>query len=165
MSPSDAANNAPSSFEIPPSRFFPPVEAAESDGLLGIAFDGALHPDLIVDALVHGIFPWPFTVPENVGGPAFEDNGDFDDEEDDEFEEFDDADDWDEDDDYEDFDDEDADDFAVFDEKADAADALFDALSPRCRDAVWEGFDASSLLRLGELRVAPPQPNQPNQPN
>lgn len=156
MSSLNAADAAQSSFEIPPSRFFPPVEAAESDGLLGIAFDGALHPDLIVDALVHGIFPWPFAVPENADAAPFADD-DFNDEEDEEFEEFeefDDADDWDVDDDYEDFDDEDADDFAVFDEKPDAADALFAALSPRCRDAVWEGFDASSLLRLGELRVA-----------
>lgn len=146
MSSADDADDVRPSLEIPPSRFFPPVEAAEPDGLLGIAFDGALHPDLIVDALVHGVFPWPFTVPDAV------DDADFD-EEDEDFEEFDDADDFDEDDDYKDFNDEDEDDFAVFDEKADAADALFAALSPRCQNAVWEGFDVSSLSRLGELRV------------
>ena len=170
MSSADAANDAQVSFEIPPSRFFPPVEAAEPDGLLGIAFDGALHPDLIVDALVHGIFPWPFSVPESVDDADFADENDFNDEEDEDFEEFDDADDWDDDDDCEDFDDEDADDFAVFDDKVDAADALFDALSPRCQNAVWEGFDASSLFRLGELRVSPPNdaassPQNPQNPD
>lgn len=152
MLPADA-NDASLSFEIPPSRFFPPVEAAEPDGLLGIAFDGALHPDLIVDALVHGVFPWPFTVPEDVADDDFDDSNDFNDEDED-FEELDDADDFDEGDDYEDFEDENEDDFAVFDEKVDAADALFAALSPRCQNAVWEGFDVSSLSRLGELRVA-----------
>ncbi|MBR4833766.1 MAG: leucyl/phenylalanyl-tRNA--protein transferase [Thermoguttaceae bacterium] len=173
MSSADAANDARLSFEIPPSRFFPPVEAAEPDGLLGIAFDGALHPDLIVDALVHGIFPWPFTVPADLGEVDFEEDADLDDEddEDDDFEEFDAADDFDEDDDCEDFNNEDADDFAVFDETTDAADALFAALSPRCQNAVWEGFDASSLSRLGELRLSTPKiaesaaPNRLNPPN
>ncbi|MBQ6826431.1 MAG: hypothetical protein IJO46_00320, partial [Thermoguttaceae bacterium] len=101
MFPADDANDASLSYEIPPSRFFPPVEAAESDGLLGIAFDGALYPDLIVDALVRGIFPWPFTVPDNADATDFANDADLNDEEDD-FEEFDDADDFNEDDDYED---------------------------------------------------------------
>lgn len=153
MSSVDDADDVRPSFEIPPSRFFPPVESAEPDGLLGIAFDGALHPDLIVDALVHGVFPWPFTVPEDVDDADFADFND-EDNEDGDFEEFDDADDFDESDDYEEFDDENEDDFAVFDEKPDAADALFAALSPRCQNAVWEDFDVSSLSRLGELRVA-----------
>ena len=155
MSPADDDNDVSRSFEIPPSRFFPPVEAAEPDGLLGIAFDGALHPDLIVDALVHGVFPWPFTVPDAIDDADFDDPNDFNDEDED-FEEFDDANDFNENNDFKEFndEDEDEDDFAVFDEKPDAADALFDALSPRCRNAVWEGFDASSLLRLGELRVS-----------
>ena len=167
-----SADDVQRSFEIPPSRFFPPVEAAEPDGLLGIAFDGALHPDLIVDALVHGIFPWPFTVPAAVDGDDFADFNGFDDGEEDDFEEFDDADDFNEDDgckdfddeddsneddDCEDFDDEDADDFAVFDENPDGDDALFAALSPRCQNAVWEGFGVSSLSRLGELRLSTPQ--------
>ena len=197
MLPDDAANDASRSFEIPPSRFFPPVEAAEPDGLLGIAFDGALHPDLIVDALVHGVFPWPFTVPDdsNVVSLAEEDAvfddqdadfEEFDDEEND-CEEFNDEDDllddawknFDDEDDllddaWEDFDDEEnEEDFAVFDDNADfnaadavpfrnPADALFAALSPRCRDAVWEGFDVSSLARLGELRVS--TPDDPTRP-
>lgn len=161
MFSADVTDDASFSFEIPPSRFFPPVEAAEPDGLLGIAFDGALHPDLIVDALVHGVFPWPFTVPEDVADADFSDSNDFNDEDED-FEEFDDADDFDENDDYEDFNDEDEDNFAVFDEKTDAADALFAALSPRCQNAVWEGFDVSSLTRLGELRVAQNPQNPAN---
>ncbi len=43
--------------EIPPSRFFPPVEAADEDGLLG--FGGRLTPEWLLDAYRHGIFPWP----------------------------------------------------------------------------------------------------------
>ncbi len=155
-----SADDAPISFEIPPSRFFPPVESAEPDGLLGVGFDGALSPDLLVDALVHGIFPWPFAVPADVGEVDVEDEDDFDDEDD--FYELDDESDLNEEDDASDFNDENADDFAVFDAPPDAADALFAALSPRCRNAVWEGFDVSSLSRLGELRVAQNPQNPDN---
>ena len=42
---------------LPPSRFFPPVEAADADGLL--ALGGTLRPDWLLDAYQHGIFPWP----------------------------------------------------------------------------------------------------------
>lgn len=43
--------------DLPPSRFFPPVEHADEDGLLG--FGGKLTPDWLLDAYCHGIFPWP----------------------------------------------------------------------------------------------------------
>lgn len=42
---------------LPPSRFFPPVEAADADGLL--ALGGTLRPEWVLDAYQHGIFPWP----------------------------------------------------------------------------------------------------------
>lgn len=42
-----------------PSRYFPPVESADADGLL--ALGGKLAPDWLLDAYQHGIFPWPFT--------------------------------------------------------------------------------------------------------
>ena len=42
---------------LPPSRFFPPVEAANPDGLL--ALGGRLTPEWLLDAYRHGIFPWP----------------------------------------------------------------------------------------------------------
>ena len=42
---------------LPPSRFFPPVEVANDDGLLG--FGGELTPEWLLDAYRHGIFPWP----------------------------------------------------------------------------------------------------------
>ena len=41
------------------SLFFPPVEQANSRGLL--AFDGELDPIWLFDAYTHGIFPWPIT--------------------------------------------------------------------------------------------------------
>lgn len=44
---------------IPPSRYFPPAEEADSDGLL--ALGGQLTPSWLIDAYTHGIFPWPFT--------------------------------------------------------------------------------------------------------
>jgi leucyl/phenylalanyl-tRNA--protein transferase len=44
---------------LPPSRFFPPVETADRDGLL--AFGGSLAPEWLLDAYRHGIFPWPMT--------------------------------------------------------------------------------------------------------
>jgi|SRR3989304_5808917 len=43
--------------KLPPSRFFPPAENAESDGLIG--FGGKLTPEWLLDAYSHGIFPWP----------------------------------------------------------------------------------------------------------
>lgn len=44
---------------LPPSRFFPPAEEADSDGL--IALGGRLAPEWLLDAYGHGIFPWPFS--------------------------------------------------------------------------------------------------------
>jgi len=43
---------------IPPSRVFPPVEQADEDGLLAIG--GELEPAWLLDAYMHGVFPWPF---------------------------------------------------------------------------------------------------------
>jgi len=45
--------------QLPPSRFFPPAEEADSDGLL--ALGGSLTPEWLLDAYGHGIFPWPIT--------------------------------------------------------------------------------------------------------
>jgi leucyl/phenylalanyl-tRNA--protein transferase len=42
---------------LPPSRFFPPAELADADGLL--ALGGKLTPEWLLDAYRHGIFPWP----------------------------------------------------------------------------------------------------------
>lgn len=42
---------------LPPSRFFPPAEWADEDGI--VAVGGTLHPELLLDAYCHGIFPWP----------------------------------------------------------------------------------------------------------
>jgi leucyl/phenylalanyl-tRNA--protein transferase len=42
---------------LPPSRFFPPAEDADADGLIG--FGGKLTPEWLLDAYGHGIFPWP----------------------------------------------------------------------------------------------------------
>jgi len=36
---------------------FPPVEKADQDGLL--CFGGELEPKIMIDAYIHGIFPWP----------------------------------------------------------------------------------------------------------
>lgn len=48
---------------LPPSRFFPPVDTADADGLLLIG--GELNPAWLLDAYRHGIFPWPiFEDPE-----------------------------------------------------------------------------------------------------
>jgi leucyl/phenylalanyl-tRNA--protein transferase len=44
---------------LPPSRFFPPAEDADREGLLG--FGGELTTDWLLDAYTHGIFPWPIT--------------------------------------------------------------------------------------------------------
>lgn len=43
---------------LPPSRFFPPPELADSYGLLRVG--GELAPEWLLDAYAHGIFPWPF---------------------------------------------------------------------------------------------------------
>jgi leucyl/phenylalanyl-tRNA---protein transferase len=39
------------------SRFFPPPEMAEPEGV--VMFGGSLTPDWLLDAYAHGIFPWP----------------------------------------------------------------------------------------------------------
>lgn len=42
---------------LPPSRYFPPAETADEDGLIGAG--GELKPEWLLDAYSHGIFPWP----------------------------------------------------------------------------------------------------------
>jgi leucyl/phenylalanyl-tRNA--protein transferase len=42
---------------LPPSRFFPPAEEVDSEGLVG--FGGQLTLEWLLDAYRHGIFPWP----------------------------------------------------------------------------------------------------------
>jgi len=42
---------------LPPSRFFPPAEQLDAEGLVG--FGGELTPQWLLDAYQHGIFPWP----------------------------------------------------------------------------------------------------------
>jgi leucyl/phenylalanyl-tRNA--protein transferase len=42
---------------LPPSRFFPPAEDADSEGVVG--FGGKLTTEWLLDAYQHGIFPWP----------------------------------------------------------------------------------------------------------
>ena len=44
---------------LPPSRFFPPAEDVDPEGLVG--FGGELTPQWLLDAYRHGIFPWPIT--------------------------------------------------------------------------------------------------------
>jgi leucyl/phenylalanyl-tRNA---protein transferase len=44
---------------LPPSRYFPPAEDADREGLLG--FGGELTIEWLLDAYTHGIFPWPIT--------------------------------------------------------------------------------------------------------
>jgi leucyl/phenylalanyl-tRNA--protein transferase len=39
------------------SRFFPPAELAEPEGV--VLFGGRLTPEWLIDAYSHGIFPWP----------------------------------------------------------------------------------------------------------
>jgi leucyl/phenylalanyl-tRNA--protein transferase len=48
---------------LSPSRFFPPAEDADPEGVVG--FGGKLTPDWLLDAYSHGIFPWP------VGEPGY----------------------------------------------------------------------------------------------
>jgi len=47
---------------LPPSRFFPPAEELDSEGLVG--FGGRLTPEWLLDAYQHGIFPWPTGDPD-----------------------------------------------------------------------------------------------------
>jgi leucyl/phenylalanyl-tRNA---protein transferase len=42
-----------------PSRFFPPADEANEEGLVG--FGGKLGVEWLLDAYTHGIFPWPIT--------------------------------------------------------------------------------------------------------
>lgn len=53
----------PLKFTVPPSRYFPAVEDSDEDGLLCVG--GDVNPNIILDALVHGIFPWPFSIENN----------------------------------------------------------------------------------------------------
>jgi leucyl/phenylalanyl-tRNA---protein transferase len=46
---------------LTPSRFFPPAESLDREGLVG--FGGRLTPDWLLDAYQHGIFPWPINDP------------------------------------------------------------------------------------------------------
>jgi leucyl/phenylalanyl-tRNA--protein transferase len=47
---------------LPPSRFFPPAEELDPEGLVG--FGGQLTPEWLLDAYQHGIFPWPTGDPD-----------------------------------------------------------------------------------------------------
>ena len=47
---------------LPPSRFFPPAEKVDPEGLVG--FGGELTPEWLLDAYQHGIFPWPISESE-----------------------------------------------------------------------------------------------------
>jgi leucyl/phenylalanyl-tRNA--protein transferase len=42
---------------LPKSKFFPPAELAEPEGV--VLFGGRLTPEWLLDAYAHGIFPWP----------------------------------------------------------------------------------------------------------
>jgi leucyl/phenylalanyl-tRNA--protein transferase len=42
---------------LPKSKFFPPAELAEPEGV--VLFGGRLSSDWLLDAYAHGIFPWP----------------------------------------------------------------------------------------------------------
>jgi leucyl/phenylalanyl-tRNA--protein transferase len=44
-------------FALPKSRFFPPAELAEPEGV--VLFGGRLTAEWLLDAYAHGIFPWP----------------------------------------------------------------------------------------------------------
>jgi leucyl/phenylalanyl-tRNA--protein transferase len=44
---------------LSPSRFFPPAEETDPEGLVG--FGGKLTIEWLLDAYRHGIFPWPIT--------------------------------------------------------------------------------------------------------
>jgi leucyl/phenylalanyl-tRNA--protein transferase len=47
---------------LPPSRFFPPAEEVDPEGLVG--FGGKLTPEWLLDAYQHGVFPWPIGDPD-----------------------------------------------------------------------------------------------------
>ncbi len=49
---------------IPPSPFFPDVKFATEEGLLCLG--GELSPNVVLDALVRGIFPWPVYIGEEI---------------------------------------------------------------------------------------------------
>lgn len=42
---------------LPPSKYFPPAESADEDGL--VCAGGQLSTDELLDAYRHGLFPWP----------------------------------------------------------------------------------------------------------
>jgi leucyl/phenylalanyl-tRNA--protein transferase len=44
-------------FLLPKSKFFPPAELAEPEGV--VLFGGRLNSEWLLDAYAHGIFPWP----------------------------------------------------------------------------------------------------------
>jgi leucyl/phenylalanyl-tRNA--protein transferase len=44
-------------FALPKSKYFPPAELAEPEGV--VMFGGRLNVDWLLDAYGHGIFPWP----------------------------------------------------------------------------------------------------------
>ncbi len=44
---------------LPRSRYFPPAEESDPEGLVGLG--GYLTPEWLLDAYRHGIFPWPIT--------------------------------------------------------------------------------------------------------
>jgi leucyl/phenylalanyl-tRNA--protein transferase len=44
-------------FLLSKSKFFPPAEMAEPEGV--VLFGGQLAPEWLLDAYAHGIFPWP----------------------------------------------------------------------------------------------------------
>lgn len=44
-------------FILPKSKYFPPAELAEPEGV--VLFGGRLTPEWLLDAYAHGIFPWP----------------------------------------------------------------------------------------------------------
>jgi len=47
---------------LPPSKFFPPAEMVDREGLVG--FGGELSEAWLLDAYSHGIFPWPIGEPD-----------------------------------------------------------------------------------------------------
>jgi leucyl/phenylalanyl-tRNA--protein transferase len=48
---------APVALILPKSKFFPPAELAEPEGV--VLFGGRLTSEWLLDAYAHGIFPWP----------------------------------------------------------------------------------------------------------
>jgi len=56
--PADAERaQLPAAIGLSPARFFPPATASTSDGLVCVG--GRLSPEWLLDAYMHGIFPWP----------------------------------------------------------------------------------------------------------